>query len=178
MAFDKRTSSPTVFEQQREELVREIAVVRPHSCTPVCICIVTNIGHGTSSPKHQPAESEPGECDCRTHHPTSICNKITKLINEGRERVRLRRGPLVSIREFHGPSGRPRNRSERTGPRPRGGRAESQPESQPRYELRRGYGYEVMNSEKGLVYGLTFILWYQYSFHPFIMTWVFAPISQ
>ncbi|BCR90032.1 DASH complex subunit DAD1 [Aspergillus chevalieri] len=26
MAFDKRTSSPTVFEQQREELVREIAV--------------------------------------------------------------------------------------------------------------------------------------------------------
>jgi len=28
MAFDKRTSSPTVFEQQREELVREIAVVR------------------------------------------------------------------------------------------------------------------------------------------------------
>ena len=28
MAFDKRTSTPTVFEQQREELVREIAVVR------------------------------------------------------------------------------------------------------------------------------------------------------
>lgn len=54
--------------------------------------MVTRIGHGASPPKHQPSESEPGECHCRMHHPhvydsmtghTSICNETTRLINEG-----------------------------------------------------------------------------------------------
>jgi hypothetical protein len=74
-----RSTSPTVFEQQREELVREIAVV---SYLPIWLLnylstYLTNTGHGTSPPKHQPAESESGECYLgMSIHQSYISNQI------------------------------------------------------------------------------------------------------
>ena len=77
-----RAASPTVFEQQREELVREIAMVSdklslskkfhkiyefaPTICNWICVNLDSAPEHGTSTPKHQPSESEPRE----HHHST------------------------------------------------------------------------------------------------------------
>lgn len=54
-----RATSPTVFQQQREELVREIAVVG--SLLVNTRCILTMTGHGTGPPEHKPAESKSRE---------------------------------------------------------------------------------------------------------------------
>lgn len=55
-----RTRSPTVFEQQREELVREIAVV----CGLFFNIEMELIwaGHGRGTSKHEPSKSKFGEC--------------------------------------------------------------------------------------------------------------------
>jgi hypothetical protein len=67
-----RAASPTVFEQQREELVREIAVVctvSTHSrptrelLSPQPVLII-RAGHGASTSKHEPSESESRKCYC------------------------------------------------------------------------------------------------------------------
>lgn len=64
-----RTTSPSVFEQQREELVREIAVVRhlmPRYYNTAFSLKQT--GHGASPPEHQPTESESREHHHCKHH--------------------------------------------------------------------------------------------------------------
>lgn len=68
----RRSASPTVFEQQREELVREIAVVStgshrkgncqiPSSDTASSRCLTFELGYGASSPKHESVEPQPGK---------------------------------------------------------------------------------------------------------------------
>lgn len=71
-----RAASPTVFEQQREELVREIAVVstgllwRCHIFSISRFGSNIDAGYGAGSPKHEPFEPKHRE----HHHSTSIAS--------------------------------------------------------------------------------------------------------
>lgn len=78
-ASGDRTASPTVFEQQREELVREIAVV-----SVLVLGMgrkLTRVGHGTGTSEYEPAESEFGKRNCGKHQSLPVTDHL--LIEPG-----------------------------------------------------------------------------------------------
>lgn len=76
----ERAQTPTVFEQQREELVREIAVVSVAPRRLLCrhSALIECTGHGTSPAEHEPTQSEPG----KYHHRMSLPRHAMEMYSQ------------------------------------------------------------------------------------------------